>query len=146
MDKTNLEEKFWNLCKVADEEDAKNLGMTSEFESTLLNILDFVKANINEKELFKNCFVQSWTSEDHKTTHWVVLFCMRELRWPEVQNEINDFFVLRGGIEGAPRLMNFISDLNLVYDDTPWEDADFFNYHWEREHPGKPWPLEANNA
>ncbi|MEW8661601.1 MAG: hypothetical protein AB2557_04045 [Candidatus Thiodiazotropha sp.] len=140
MKKEQIEAKFWELCKIANDEDRKNQGMTREFEGTLLDVLNLVKHNPEHEDVLKQCFIESWINENKKATHWIVLFCMRELRYPEVQEAINLNFVERGGPEGAPREMNFISDLNYVYKDSPWEDIDLFKYHWEREYPEKPWP------
>jgi hypothetical protein len=57
-----------------------------------------------------------------------------------VRQALNDHFDALGR---PPRLMNYVSDLNWVYVNEPWEDALWFRYFWEKEHQGEPWPIEA---
>ena len=44
----------------------------------------------------------------------------KPVRWQEVCEAANRRFELAGGTN-APRLMGWISDINWVYDDAPWE-------------------------
>jgi len=138
----DIEQKFWGLCKEAQAEDEKDYGITPKFGEKLHNILQLVMDNPEYEENFKKYFIDIGLNET-KFTEWIILYCMRELRYSEVQEAINKKFNDLGGIDGAPGLMNYVSHVNWTYEDTPWEDADFFKYHWEKEHPGEPWPLEA---
>ncbi|TVV45495.1 hypothetical protein [Thalassolituus sp. C2-1] len=140
-----IKEQFWALCDRVQIEDDKDYGITPEFGELLFEILDFVMSNPESEEIFKECFVELGLHPE-RYTEWILLYCMRDLRYPEVQMAINKNFDDLGGVNGAPRLMNFVSHVNWAYDNTPWEDADFFKYHWEKEHPGEPWPLEPKNA
>ncbi|WP_155250573.1 hypothetical protein [Pseudomonas asplenii] len=107
-------------------------------EPELFKLLHLVKNNEEHTELFKNLFIEVGTTVKHSA--WVIIYCMRDLKWPEVQAAVNDWFTEQGGRDRAPRLMGYISDLNRAYADTSWKDADFFFYHWNREHPGETWP------
>ncbi|BCD88140.1 hypothetical protein PSm6_45470 [Pseudomonas solani] len=109
-----------------------------ELEPDLLKLLQLVKGHVEHTVLFKQLFIEIGTSTTHCS--WVLLYCMRDLRWVEVKDAINDWFQAQGGRYSVPRLMNYVSDVNWVYHDSPWDSADFFLYHWEREHPGEPWP------
>lgn len=99
----------------------------------------FIKANPSQRDMLARCFVSLVDGSRSGDTSWIVRFCMRDLRWPEVREAANRRFSLARGAE-VPRLMNWLSDINWVYDDAPWEDADFFQYFWNKEHPGEPWP------
>lgn len=144
MTPASLEAEFFTLCQIADELDSPEADVP-DLEPALLKILELVKAHPEQRDLFARCFVRLVDGSVH-VTDWIVLFCMRELRYPEVQDALNDRFHALGGPRGAPRMMSFVSDVNWVYDDTPWSHADFFRYHWEREHPTEPWPLAERNT
>ncbi|BBP82703.1 hypothetical protein PHLH8_23450 [Pseudomonas sp. Pc102] len=109
-----------------------------ELEPDLLKLLQLVKEHVEHTVLFKQLFIELGTSTTHCS--WVLLYCMRDLRWVEVKDAINGWFHAQGGRNSVPRRMNYVSDVNWVYHDSPWGKADFFLYYWEREHPGEPWP------
>ena len=139
MNEPDIEQVFWQLCRVADEADTLDASVP-DLEPHLLAILHLVKRHPGHRDLFVRCFV-SLVDGSRSCTNWIPLFCMRELRWPEVRDAANLRLELAGGAR-APRLMNWISHINWAYDDAPWEDAAFFRYFWEREFPGEPWPCE----
>jgi len=140
MDAHEVEAQFWRLCDAATQFDAENLDLP-QLEPYLRPILELVKGNPEHECLFKKSFIELSTgTKPH--TDWILLYCMRELRYVEVQATVNAWFDSLGGPAGAPRLMNFVSDVNWVFDSAPWEYAVFFRYYWEREHPGEPWPCE----
>ena len=141
----DIDNQFWELCDLAQKEDEKEIGITPRFGDLLLDILCFVKSHPESRDVFIKNFIYLGLNSD-KYTEWILLFCMRDLRYPEVRDAINEKFHDLGGCEGAPRLMNFVSDVNNAYDELIWEDADIFEYHWAKEHPGAPWPLEPKNA
>lgn len=135
-----IERKFWSLCEEVNHLDSLEVDAdVPDLEPSLLAILNYVKNNSQYKQLFINCFVKIANGEV-KSSEWILLFCMRELRYPEVQQAANLRFGQAGGRYGAPRLMNWLSNINHVYEDTLWEDADFFEYYWNKEHPNEPWP------
>ena len=137
MTEIELEQEFWRLCQVVDEADTPESSVP-DLEPHLLAILNLAKENLDQRGLLVRCFV-SLVDGSRVLSNWIVLFCMRELRWPEVRDAANLRFERAGGVR-APRLMNWISHINWVYDDAPWEDADFFQYFWQQEHPGEAWP------
>ncbi|OAK60174.1 hypothetical protein A3K87_23920 [Variovorax paradoxus] len=137
MNKSEIEREFWRLCQIVDSADTVEAGVP-DLEPHLLDILNFVNANLDQREVFVRCFC-ALVDGSRTYTDWIVLFCMRELRWQEVRDAANLRFELAGGTN-APRLMNWISHINWAYDDAPWEDAAFFLYFWQKEHPGAPWP------
>lgn len=132
------EARFWSYAKAITKLDDGGAD-TPALEPELLQLLQFIKAEPTHQDLFKRLFIASATDKEHKS-EWIVLYCMRDLRYPEVRDAINEWFESKGGTQGAPRLMNFVSDVNHAYEDSPWEHADFFKYHWVREHPGEPRP------
>ena len=143
---TDAESEFWRLCDIVNQADTIEAG-APDLEPHLLEILCFVKKHPQHKELFVRCFIELATGP-RNWTEWIILFCMRELRYVEVQRAINEKFQMLGGPNtgrGA-NLMNFVSHVNWVYDDAPWEDAVFFKYYWEKEHPNEPWPITDGNA
>lgn len=139
MNATEIEREFWRLCQIVDAADTVESSVP-DLEGHLLDILSFVKANLDQREVLVRCFC-ALVDGSRSYTRWIVLFCMRELRWSEVCEAANQRFQLAGGVK-APRLMGWISDINWVYDDAPWESADYFLYFWQKEHPGEPWPCE----
>ena len=143
MNEQTVEETFWKMCEEATNFEAKNFDSANAdvrlVEPYLLRILNFVKENPQYEELFKQCFIQMGTGKK-RYVDLILLYCMRELQYPEVQKAVNEHFRNLGGPSKAPRLMNYVSDVNIVYEKAPWEDAIFFQYHWEREYPEEPWP------
>lgn len=139
MNKQTIEETFWKMCEETDDFERENLD-TPLLEPYLLNILNFVKNNPEHEALFKEFFVQIGNRKKPHIAE-ILLYCMRELRYPEVKEAVNRHFKELGGPSKVPRLIGFVSDINWVYEEEPWEDAIFFKYHWEREHPNEPWPI-----
>lgn len=140
MTKHEIECEFWTLCAEADAADTIESSVP-DLEPYLLRILEFVKANVGDRDTLVHCFTQL-VDGTRPLSEWIVLFCMRELQWSEIQEAANLRFEKAGG-KRAPRLMNWISDINWAYDNSPWESADFFWYFWSKEHPGEPWPCQA---
>ena len=137
-----LTSKFWTLCDRVDAADTAESSVPN-LEPFLLELLAFIKAHPDHRQLFRRQF-ESLVDGSSSKSRWIVLFCMRELRWPEIQEAANRRFVNAGG-ERAPRLMNWISDINWAYADEPCDKADFFRYCWEKEHPGRLWPCAPRN-
>ena len=140
MTETQVEARFWELCERINREDTVESSVP-DLEPSLLELLTFIQSEPQHEKLFIQSFCQMGTGQK-VFTDWIILFCMRELRYPEVQYAVNENFNKRGGPSKAPRLMNFVSDINCVFDDSPWEDALFFKYYWQKEHPDEPWQCE----
>lgn len=140
MNTDEIEKMFWSLCEEVNHLDSLEVDAdVPDLEPSLLAILNYVKNNSQFKQLFINCFIKIANGEV-ESSEWILLFCMRELRYPEVRKAANLHFEHAGGRYGAPRLMNWLSNINHVYEDTLWKDADFFEYYWNKEHPNEPWP------
>lgn len=137
MTEIEVKQEFWLRCQVVNEADTPESSVP-DLEPHLLAVLNLVKENPDRRELLVRCF-ESLVDGSRVLSDWIVLFCMRELRWPEVRYAANQRFERAGGVR-APRLMNWISHINWAYDDAPWEHADFFLYFWRKERPGEPWP------
>jgi hypothetical protein len=135
------EVRFWELCSTIDREDTIESSVP-DLEPSLLELLTFIKSEPEHENLFIKCFCQVGTGQK-RFSDWIILFCMRELRYAEVQQAVNEDFIKRGGPSGAARRMNFVSDINWVFDDSPWDHALFFKFFWQREHPHEPWPCES---
>lgn len=141
MNSYEIEHEFWVLCAQADAADTVDSSVP-DLEPHLLRILEFANAHLADRGTLVSCFTQL-VDGTRSLSDWIVLFCMRELRWPEIQLAANLRFERAGGVR-APRLMSWISRINWAYDDSPWDSADFFWYFWSKEHPGEPWPCQAH--
>ncbi len=82
----NVIDQFWSLC-----DDARQLAETTlnsrEREPTFLAVLNFVKEHPENRAAFAYCFIHLF--------HWpelgpwnLIEYCMRELRWKEVQTHL----------------------------------------------------------
>ena len=143
MTEEQAESRFWELCEKIDKEDTIESSVP-DLEPSLSQLLDFIKSQPCHTEMFSRCFRQLGIGQKTYTS-WIILFCMRDLRYPEVQFAVNENFARLGGPSKAPRWMNFVSAINWVYDESPWEDALFFKYYWQREHPNN-LGLAQNNS
>ena len=138
MSPDDAEVQFWHHAMSVTALD-NNDANVPDLEPELFSLLQFIKHQPQHTNLFKRLFIEAGT-DIKPQSQWVILYCMRDLKYPEVQTAVNEWFTAQGGKHLAPRLMGYISSLNWVYEESPWEDADFFKYHWEREHPGERWP------
>lgn len=122
----NTEELFEHLCLESKKlwEESK-LG-TKEIEPSLLNILNFVKNNINYKLIFSNKFKKILIDPNEGPLE-IVIFCMRELQWLEIKNAALE----RSAKISDMRTKSAMRDVIAVYEDK-WEDADLYEYYTKK--------------
>lgn len=111
--------QFWELC--ADSKHVCESTFDSlEQESTYRALLDFVRSHPEDRHLFVYCFIH--------LLHWpnlgpfnLIEYCMRELRWPEVQDH------LLGIAKVTPELncLYIVNRILAAFID-PWVNADIY--------------------
>jgi hypothetical protein len=80
-------EQFWDLCNNA-KQIAEKTADSREREPTFLAVLTFVQDHPQDRTSFADCFIHLF--------HWpelgpwnLIEYCMRELRWQEVQSHLS---------------------------------------------------------
>ena len=116
---TKITNEFDALCRLAEQ--AYNEDQAVSFESTLIDILIFVKNNQSARNELVEEFKSLLSSGNGPFE--AVAFCMHELRWPEIQ----DFAIARMNTSTDPR-SEALRSLVLAYDDD-WPDADLYAYY-----------------
>lgn len=111
--------QFDILCDVAAAAFSEELEIS--YETSLLNILEFVKKNPEYKEDFIERFKLILMSGG--SPFEVVAFCMRELQW----YEIKEFVISKMNPSENPRSEALRSTLT-AYDEF-WPDADLYRYY-----------------
>lgn len=117
----NVVEQFWLLVRNA-ESAWENTDGADELEPYLLAVLEFVKKNITHRAELLKCF-NTLVWED-KGPIEILEFCMRELRWKEVQETAIQAMKENTDI----RILNALDRFLAVYEDE-WEDADLYKYY-----------------
>lgn len=111
--------QFDMLCDVAMAAFGEELEIS--YETSLLNILEFVRKYPDHKDGFIDRFKVILTSGN--SPFEVVAFCMRELQW----SEIRKFVILKMNPSEDPRSEALRSTLT-AYDEF-WPDADLYSYY-----------------
>jgi hypothetical protein len=134
---TSPEQAFWDLCERIDRADRANDSVPT-LEPALLDLLRLVQSHPSHRDVFVELFGRIATG-DRDVSEWIVLFCMRELKWPEVLAALHNRYEASGR---PPSLWSRVRHLDAVYADASWEDAVFFEHLWKKEHPGETWPIQ----
>jgi hypothetical protein len=100
-----------------------------EQQAILIEMLNLVKANPEERHAFVDCFVDIVNDPNLGMAWIVVLFCMRELQWPEVREAIANFIASRREI--SDRVWRHM--LTAYEKDREWRFRGHFTYHDQRE-------------
>lgn len=114
-----LIEQFDSLCEKA--EAAFNEELDVSYESTLLDILNFVKNHPDNRAEFVAEFKKILMSRD--SPFEAAAFCMRELQWPEILH----YAVQKMSASRDPR-SEALRSLVTAYDQD-WPDADLYEYY-----------------
>lgn len=101
----------------------ENTYGSEELEPELLDILNFVKANPNKRNVLSQCFIDI-VNDYRNGPLEIVVFSMRELQWDEVKDAASS----RMQISDDPRVQSAMNDVLAVYKDE-WEDADLYKYY-----------------
>lgn len=117
----SVTEEFWQLVMSAESTWETTDG-TDELEPYLLAVLEFVKKNIDHRTELVECF-KILVNEDRGPIE-VLEFCMRELRWKEVQEAVIQTMKENTDI----RVLDALNRILAVYEDE-WEDGNLYKYY-----------------
>ncbi len=119
---SKITEEFWALCLHANNTKGQDCGL-DQLEPDLLNILNFTKLHADKREELAECFF-GLVHDRTKGPFEILIFCMRELRWPEVRVEVEK----RLEKSEDPRVHSVLNEILDVYEDE-WDDADMYSYY-----------------
>jgi hypothetical protein len=124
-----LEQAFLNLCREAYDQEEKG-GDWHDVEPAMVSLLALVRENPASRGLFIRLFGEI---DDglYPAPHYLLAFCMHELRYPEIKKKIKREFDLDPHSVRNVRRMNYISKIMGAYDDD-WEDADMWLYYEQK--------------
>lgn len=95
------------------------------YESVLVDMLNFIKENLEYRSLFVRKFEEILLSKNIPIE--CVAFCMRELKWDEIRKFAVDGFDMKKD----PRSAAYISLLS-AYEEN-WQDEDLYFYYGRTE-------------
>jgi len=110
---------FDKLCDKAMAAFGEELDIS--YETSMIEVLNFVKSNSDQKDLFVARFEEMLMSNN--SPFEVVAFCMRELQWLEIK----EFVVSKMNPSQDPRSESLRGVLT-AYDEV-WLDADMYDYY-----------------
>lgn len=119
---SNVKISFKKMAMIAQKKWENTYG-SEEIEPKLLDILNFVKANLDKRNILSQCFIDIINDYRNGPLE-IVIFSMRELKWNEVKNAALN----RKKISGDPRVWSAMDDVLAVYKDK-WEDAELYKYY-----------------
>jgi hypothetical protein len=94
----------------------------------MVEIIDLVERNPRHRDLFVRCFSQIvlW----QRPAPWsLAAFCMRRLRFPEIQTLVHRDAEEHVGTAYYAGRMNYWSGINHAYHDAVWEEADMWAFY-----------------
>jgi hypothetical protein len=93
-----------------------------EVEPIYVEILNLIKANPSSRKQFAKALLSIL---DGKNAPWeLIQFCMRELQWQEVKDELEKKIYLAED----PRVIAVLQDILAVYE-IRWDHADLYEYY-----------------
>lgn len=114
--------QFWNKCEVIRLSWAATSG-TNEIEHLLIELLMFVRSHPEAGKHLKECF-ERLVFDRNLGPLEIIIFCMRELRWPEIKDAV--LSKMKG--TNDPRILAGLDSVLAVYEDE-WEDSDLYEYY-----------------
>lgn len=135
----DLQSEFWKLVGEAKRRDAEasriltgddsdvTVDSNRMVEPVYAAIVRLVQGHPEAREEFVRCFSELvlWKRE----APWMLVpFCMRALRFPEIQQLLHDDMDAHRGTAYYARRMNYCSSVMHAYNDNVWEDAIAFDY------------------
>jgi hypothetical protein len=113
--------KFWIFVHEANKT-WEDIPDTRKFEPYLLRILQYVKGNKDYESQFKECFIQ--ILNDDSIHAWeIVMYCMRDLRWEEVKEEVKKKWK-----SGDIRTKAVMEDILEAYEPN-WSASELYGYY-----------------
>lgn len=123
----DIEAQFWRLCNEADRLDQAH-GDCCSYEKPMVEIIDLVERNPGHRDLFVRCFSEIVLGQ--KPAPWSLpAFCMRRLRFPEIQELVHRDAKDHAGTAYYARHMNYWSKIQHAYDDAVWAEADMWAFY-----------------
>jgi hypothetical protein len=125
MNANVVKSKFRSLVEAASKRWDATSG-ADELEPALLDILNFVKAHIESRSVLEDAFIELSRSKGVPVE--ILEFCMHELRWSKVRDEVES--AIRGSTD--LREQQALERVLTAYSDD-WEDADLYAYYHGRK-------------
>jgi hypothetical protein len=123
----DVESRFWELCEEAVRLEEAH-GDCHCYECPMVEIINLVEEHPQHRAIFVRCFSQVVLWE--RPAPWSLpAFCMRRLRFPEIQELVHRDAQRHEGAAYYARHMNYWSDIMHAFDDVVWEDADMWPYY-----------------
>jgi hypothetical protein len=138
----DIEAQFWALCDEANERDTAGYQKLCDdsgspdaveaerraSEQAMVEIIDLVERHPEHRSTFARCFsdLALWKRQ---SPFLLVAFCMRRLRFPEIQDLISRDATEHKGTEYYASHMNFWSAIGHAYVDDVWESAICFQFY-----------------
>ena len=119
---SNVKNSFKKMAMVTQKKWENTYG-SEGIEPELLDILNFVKANLEKRNILSQCFIDI-INDFRNGPLEIVIFSMRELKWCEVKNAALN----RKKNNDDPRVWSAMDHVLAVYEDK-WEDADLYKYY-----------------
>lgn len=105
-----------------------NVG-AEETEPQLLEVLTHLKDYPDYRAKFVEKFIEMLHGK-FPSAYEVIEFCMRELQWPEILDEINRLLPA----QSDPRNTAVLEEIARVYE-KEWRDWEFYEYYRNKEGP-----------
>ncbi|WAS96012.1 hypothetical protein [Nannocystis punicea] len=101
-------------------------------ESGLSAILELIQDNPGERPEFARCFIDMLVGE-RPSPEWLIAYCMRTLRWPEVLRAAEDALA-----SGDPYALSLAAEVFDAYEeDDEWVGAHLFARYAESDGGGR---------
>jgi hypothetical protein len=123
----DLESQFWELCDEAGRLERAH-GDNLSYERPMVEIIALVKRHPQHRDLFVRCFSRIVLWE--RPAPWsLAAFCMRRLRFPEIQDLVHRDAEEHLGTAYYAGHMNYWSCIMHAYNDAVWEEADMWSFY-----------------
>jgi hypothetical protein len=125
----DIESRFWELCDEARRLELEDdNGDCKSYERPMVEIIFLVERYPEHRDLFVRCFSQIvlW----QRIAPWMLVpFCMRRLRFPEIQNLVRRDAKEHENTAYYASHMNYWSSIMHAYHDAIWEDAGMWEFY-----------------
>lgn len=123
----DLESRFWELCDEAGRLERAH-GDNLSYERPMVEIIALVEGHPQHRDLFVRCFSRIVLWE--RPAPWsLAAFCMRRLRFPEIQNLVHRDAEEHAGTAYDAGHMNYWSGIMHAFNDAVWEEADMWEFY-----------------
>ena len=121
-------DEFWSLCEKAYEIDLTT-DNSLDYEKHMIEIIELVQSHPELRTEWIDCFKKAINDFEADIPLELIPFCMRSLRFNEIRDHVvalrqehqNDARQIRDG--------DYWNNIMHAFDDSVWEDADFWPYY-----------------